>query len=306
MHFQIRVVVLALLSLAQSNPTKRARDNEPSDAEPSSKRTKREIISSSRSSIDSIEEVIDNSVNFRAIAEAIIPQIEEWFVPIPLHPRLPAITNSSSIFETLAGYVVESERGISPIGAFISSSDESVTTVELETPALEAEVKFKLCYRASEHDFVGSAFHRLCDRKGATITLVKDSTDKIAAAYNSESWGLSDEFTPNYQGFLASIVEGPEEGGGYVLQKYSANDFTMSITYPLLHGPAFDENTLYISDRCNENTNSQSIIDGNYRGGYAREGMAGREHLFDTEYFRVSEYEVFQVELHTLSRMNAG
>jgi hypothetical protein len=197
MHFQVLVVVLALLSpLAQSSPTKRARDNEPSNAETPSKRTKRVIISSSRSSIDSIEEVIDNSVSFRAIAEAIIPQIEEWFVPIPLHPRLSAITNSSSIFEKLASYVVESEREISPIGAFISSSNDSETTIEIETPALEAEVKLKSCYRASEHDFLASEFHRLCDGKGATITLVKDSNDKIAAAYNSESWGLSDEFTP--------------------------------------------------------------------------------------------------------------
>jgi hypothetical protein len=42
---------------------------------------------------------------------------------MPLHPRFSTITNSSSIFETLAGYVVESERGISPIAAFISASN---------------------------------------------------------------------------------------------------------------------------------------------------------------------------------------
>jgi hypothetical protein len=173
-----------------------------------------------------------------------------------------------------------------------------VTTIEVETPALEAEVKFKLCFRASEHDFLASEFHRLCDGKGPTITVFKDNTGKMAAAYNGVSWGLGDELsgsTPNPQGFLASIDEAHEESGGYVLQKFvPGSRYTRTASYSR-HGPSF-RSDLHISDRCNENTDSVSFFDGTHYGGYVREGMAGREHLFDTEYFRVSEYEVFQVE----------
>jgi hypothetical protein len=287
MHFQFLVVVLALLSLlAQSSPVSE-RDNEAYNEE----NPPQSLISSN--SLDSIKKVIDNSVNFREITQVILPRIEEWFAEIPIHPGFSTITNSSSIFTTIAGYVVESERGISPIAAFVSSSNESVTTIEVETPALEAEVKFKLCYRASEHDFLASEFHRFCDGKGATITVVKDETGTMAAAYNGVSWDFS-YWTSNPQAFLASIVEGPEEGGGYVFKKYAAN--ALARVRNLENGPFFNGG-LIISDRCNENTVSQSII---HRGGYgyAREGMAEREYLFDTHHFRVAEYEVFQVELN--------
>jgi hypothetical protein len=290
-HFQVFVVVLALLSRAQSTPTKRARDNEPYDIEPPPKRV---ISSSSKNVLKPFKEVIDNSVNFRGIAEVVIPRIEEWFAEIPIHPGFSTITNSSSIFTTIAGYVVESKRGISPIAAFISSSNESVTTIEVETPALEAEVKFKLCYRASEHDFLASEFHRLCDGKGATITVVKDNTGKMAAAYNGKRWNRVFEIALNPHGFLASIDEAHEESGGYVLQKFvPGSRYTGTASYSR-HGPSFGSD-LHISDRCNENTFSRSII--TPQGGYVREGMAGREHLFRTFAFRVSEYEVFQVEL---------
>jgi hypothetical protein len=54
---------------------------------------------------------------------------------------------------------------------------------------------------------------------------------------------------------------------------------------------------LHISDRCNENTDSLSIIV--QHGGYDREGMTEREYLLgsNSRGFIVSDYEVFQVEL---------
>jgi hypothetical protein len=244
MHFQILVVVLAFLSLlAQSSPVswpwRWGRDNEaPSVGTP----LESPIRADDLNSAGSFKELIENSVNFREITQVILPRIEDWFVPIPLHPRFSTITNSSSIFEKLASYVVESEREISPIGAFISSSNDSVTTIKIETPALEAEVKLKLCFRASEHDFLASEFHRLCDGKGATITLVKDSTDKMAAAYNGVSWVSGRPYSvaiPNPQGFLASIIEGPEEGGGYVFKKYAAIASTLALSYSGF-GPCFE------------------------------------------------------------------
>jgi hypothetical protein len=325
MHFPFLVVVLALLSLlAQSNPVswpwRWGRENEaPSVGTPlespiraddsnsaviaqSSPVSERDyeayneenppqsLISSN--SLDSIKEVIDNSVNFREIAQVILPRIEDWFIQLPLHPRFSTITNSSSIFTTIAGYVVESERGISPI-AFISSSNETETNFQFETPALEAEVKLRLCYRASEHDFLASEFHRLCDGKGATITLVKGSTDKMAAAYNSVSWRVGG-YTLNPSGFQVSIAEGPEEGGGYVFKKYAAIASTMAMSY-FGSGPCFEKG-MFLSDRCNENIGSFSTI--YLQEGYIREGMTEREYLLGSKSgFRVSEYEVFQVEL---------
>jgi hypothetical protein len=76
----------------------------------------------------------------------------------------------------------ESERGFYPRFSFVYSSYENETTVEFE-PRRERgpkraryqgiKVMLTLLYRASEHNFRASEFHRLCDRKGPTITLVR-------------------------------------------------------------------------------------------------------------------------------------
>jgi hypothetical protein len=59
--------------------------------------------------------ILDNSTNFSAIAEAVLmPRIEEWLAQNPISPGFSTITNSTSVFATLADYVVESERGLIP------------------------------------------------------------------------------------------------------------------------------------------------------------------------------------------------
>jgi hypothetical protein len=50
---------------------------------------------------------------------------------------------------------------------------------------LVKEVKLTRLYRASENKYSARAFHKLCDGKGTTITLVKAVDGKKAAAYNS-------------------------------------------------------------------------------------------------------------------------
>jgi hypothetical protein len=83
-------------------------------------------------------------------------------------------------------------------------------------------VKLTLLFRASEHGFLVSEFHSLCDEKGATVTLVKAGNGRMAAGYNGGRWGVSRLRNP--QGFLASIVDDPEAIGGYSHQKYADND----------------------------------------------------------------------------------
>jgi hypothetical protein len=70
--------------------------------------------------------------------------------------------------------------------SLVYSSNENVTIVEV-SPA-NVEVKLSLLYHALEHGFRAAAFHRVCDRKGPTITLVKAVNDPMAAFYNSWNW----------------------------------------------------------------------------------------------------------------------
>jgi hypothetical protein len=185
-HF-LALAVLALLVHANSIPAIREGDVE---------------------SVETIGGILDNSINFSEIAEAILmPRIEEWLTHKPVSPGFSAITNSTSVFATLAEYVVESDRGLIPRFPFVYSSNENETTVEFDKGPVK-EVKLNLLYRASEHGFLANEFYRLCDGKGPTITLVKAENGRIAAAYSGVDWGHYG-FTPDLRGFLASIVDEP-------------------------------------------------------------------------------------------------
>jgi hypothetical protein len=237
--------------------------------------------------------ILHNSVNFSEMVEAIMPRIEEWLVH-PFEKTFSVITDSSSVFAKLAEYVVESERGLIPRLSFVYSSNENEATIEFEKGPVK-EVKLTLLFRASEHEFLASEFHRLCDRKGPTITLVKAANGRVVAAYNGVGWGHQPLSTPNPQGFLASIVDDPEAIGGYSHQKYADNDgaYVFSSRF---WGPHFGR-SFSIDDRCNENENSYSILGS--RNGYGQVGVDPSS-LFGVEDFRVLEYEVFQVEIESI------
>jgi hypothetical protein len=246
--------------------------------------------------------IIDSSIIFSAKAEAIMPRIKEWFFYTPYQSGFSAIINASSVFATLAEYVVESEQGFIPRLSFVHSSKENETTVEFE-PRRERgtkraryqgiEVKLTLLFRASEHGFLMSEFHSLCDGKGATVTLVKARNGRMAAAYNGIGWGHQPLSTPNPQGVLASIVDDPGAIGGYSLQKYDANENAVVYRTGSRTGPNFGWGLL-ISDRCNENERSFSHLMPIH--GYGSEGVEPLS-LFGVERFGVLEYEVFHVEL---------
>jgi hypothetical protein len=272
-HFLV-VVVLALLVHADTTPGIRAKDEERSNA---------------------LFGILDNSINFSAIVEAVMPRIKEWFVQKPFQSTFSAIVNASSVFEKLAEYVVESKKGFRPEARSVYSSNENETTFQFE-PRLRyrgikvkryvgIEVKLTLLFRASEHEFLASEFHRLCDRKGPTITLVRADNGRMAAAYNGVDWGRPWGRASNPQGFLASIVNDPGAIRGYSLQKYAATDGASVYSHPHW-GPDFG-GSLFISNRCNENENSYSF-------------RVNPKSLFGVRDFRVLEYEVFHVEIQTI------
>jgi hypothetical protein len=270
-HFLV-VAVLALLVHANLTPPGlRAEDDERSNA---------------------LFGILDNSIEFSAIVEAVMPRIEEWLVQKPFQSTLPI--NASSVFVKLAKYVVESERGLIPRLSFVYSSNDNETTIEFKKGPVK-ELKFTLLFRASEHGFLSSRFHRFCDGKGPTVTLIKARNGRMAAAYNGGSWGRGLRRSRNPRGFLASIVEDPGAIRGYSFQKYVANDHGYVYSHPDL-GPVFGY-SLCISNKCNENEMSQSIL--GTRCGYGPEGV-DRSALFGVEDFRVLEYEVFQVEIQDI------
>ena len=53
---------------------------------------------------------------------------------------------------------------------------------------LGSDYKWKLLYRASEHDYTGRSFHEYCDDKGPTLIVIKSSGGWIFGGYTTKSW----------------------------------------------------------------------------------------------------------------------
>ncbi len=54
--------------------------------------------------------------------------------------------------------------------------------------------KWKLLYRASEHEYTAKSFHEYCDNKGPTLIVIKSSEGWIFGGYTTESWNGKDQF----------------------------------------------------------------------------------------------------------------
>lgn len=65
-----------------------------------------------------------------------------------------------------------------------------------------------LLYKASRDGFRASDFHRVCDSRGPTITLIKSEFNNIFGAFTSLSFKSPDEMTaePDPSAFLFSLT----------------------------------------------------------------------------------------------------
>ena len=50
------------------------------------------------------------------------------------------------------------------------------------------DYKWKLLYRASEHEYTAKSFHEYCDDKGPTLIIIKSSRGWIFGGYTTQSW----------------------------------------------------------------------------------------------------------------------
>lgn len=62
-----------------------------------------------------------------------------------------------------------------------------------------------MLYRASQKENTRNDFHRLCDNKGPTITLIETTKGKRFGGYTSLDWDSSSEWKNDLEAFLFSL-----------------------------------------------------------------------------------------------------
>jgi hypothetical protein len=60
-------------------------------------------------------------------------------------------------------------------------------------------------YKASSNGFAAAKFHELCDKRGATLTLIKTTAGHTFGGYTTISWDTSGSYKNDTQSFLFSV-----------------------------------------------------------------------------------------------------
>ena len=149
----------------------------------------------------------------------------------------------------------------------------------------------KLLFRASENEFEATSFHKLCDNKGATITIIhsKDN-DYIFGGYTSKSWKLGGGTVSDLNAFLfkirpnVAIFELKDRFGNGAIWNYTG--------YGPIFGTGHDVYIINNSVGCwkrNQNTYDYTLIE-----------LCGEKgNSFGNVTMTVQDYEVFSVDICT-------
>ncbi|KAK8801949.1 hypothetical protein WA158_006344 [Blastocystis sp. Blastoise] len=115
---------------------------------------------------------------------------------------------------------------------------------------------WKLVFRASEHEYKASEFHKYCDHKCPTVTIIKhighDNKINIFGGYTTQYW---ESRTDDYNKYdCGSFIFTLNNEYNILPTKYDILDPNNALHCDINNGPDF--NDICISDDCHNNSNS--------------------------------------------------
>ncbi|KAL0488095.1 TLD domain-containing protein [Acrasis kona] len=152
---------------------------------------------------------------------------------------------------------------------------------------------YKLCIRASRDGYSAYEFHKRCDNRGPSITIVKSESNHVFGGYTPISWKspkiTKSEYNPEtFLFFLSGPVNRPPtkvENNG----PHSEH----SVRHSAYFGPTFGHDIL-IADESNAGYHSHSNLGYSFSvPGYEPQTTEIRSFLAGSAGFRVVDYEVY-------------
>jgi len=176
----------------------------------------------------------------------------------------------------------------------VSSPDDFTDFMSWQLQKVGVPVKkYELLFRGSRDGFRAADFHKRCDKKGATVVLVKSATNHIFGGFAHTSWT-----SPSYGVYLA-------DPKAFLFSWNFKEIYSQFQNYhkALIHdsdgGPTFGAgNDLHIASYCNTNEQSFSRMNNTYTtNGRSDKDITGGVDTNNNGVckFRVSEYEVWEV-----------
>ncbi|XP_044171458.1 uncharacterized protein LOC114970560 isoform X2 [Acropora millepora] len=155
-------------------------------------------------------------------------------------------------------------------------------------PVAQTNGQWILCWRASLHGWAVRTFHSLCDNKGPTVTIVKDTNNNTFGGYTSIPWRSGNRYKNDPKAFLFSL-KNPTNNPRKLLQLDSSSSH--SVYDGANYGPTFGHHhDLYIADSANMNSNSHEWLGDTYT---VPSGVRSDPFLTGNTHFRANEIETF-------------
>ncbi|RGB29041.1 hypothetical protein C1646_767081 [Rhizophagus diaphanus] len=172
--------------------------------------------------------------------------------------------------------VLINRKHVALFADWIDRNDEDINDTKVP-------YKFILLYRASRDGNTNAAFHKKCDNKRATITVVKiKDSEQIVGGYNPLEWDSSGSYKSTKDSFIFLLTDRMNVQTAKV--SYS-NGGTYSIVCNSYCGPLFGYNDLFVNSGI---WYSNPVMKyGQYSYPYLAGMPSGR--------FNIDDYEVFQV-----------
>jgi hypothetical protein len=153
-------------------------------------------------------------------------------------------------------------------------------------------VRLELLYRASRDGFKVTDFHRLCDNKGATVTVIRSKEGYVFGGYADQRWNGSDGHVGSSSAFLFSLVRPSSSVAMMLPLNGKANKYAMYCDST--HGPVFGGGyDIFVNESSNTNSNSRTNLGSSYA---LPDGIEdGKKYFTGANYFQASEVEVYRV-----------
>jgi len=144
-------------------------------------------------------------------------------------------------------------------------------------------IKFELIFKMSENGSKGEDFHKYCDNKGPTLTLIKTTKNKIFGGFSPLSWKNKggNQYDKSNQTFIFSLD---------LLKKYDMTNINKNSVRFNSGGPVFGDNDIKILENMKQG-NSFANINCNFLSNGNLELIGGKGNSGN---FEIEELEVYR------------
>jgi hypothetical protein len=184
--------------------------------------------------------------------------------------------------------VNKGKRGI--FGSKLLNSEHA----KLLSAWLQSSSKWTVIYRGSTDGFAAADFHRSCNNKGETITLVQTESGHLFGGYTPITWTSRGNYVFDNRTFIFTLVNAEHAAPMMIPNSGPLHANQHSIYDHANYGPSFGGgHDIYISNNCNADNSSYTNLGHSFSvTGKTYNSTDIKQFLCGSYQFKVKEIEV--------------